>query len=774
MKAADRKPQFDWIPFFLILTLNLIAAWALNATDWADHLAVIPLISFFAVLAGSALAVSVFPGWLASIFASSYGLFLISRQLAETSQSVFIWKDRIISLLGRVGVLMRVILRGETNQDPLMFVFLMALLFWFLGSFSAWSVFRRRDAWGAILPGGLTLTIFNLYYYGRSRLGIYLGLYILLSLFLTIWVDLSRRQSGWQRDRARVPTDTLFRTVIVGFGAAILLVGLAWVTPAFARSDLAAEAWNRITSPFESIKERVGDTLGSVRGPVPVMPSEYSDVLALEGGEQPVNRFVMEVNPFQQPTHGGRFYWRSRVYQVYDGVQWTVPEATLEPFNPESQPDLLQDFEGRQQVEVSIAPKSAAIRQLYAPSQPVWSDRNMEIAVTEVDEQVVDVLAFRVQDYLYEGETYRVRSSVATPSEYQLRQSGQEYPEWVLERYLQVPEAITDRTLDLAEQITAEFDTPYDKALAVTGWLRQNIEYSRETDAPPTDVEPIDWFLFDYQIGFCNYYASAEVIMLRSLGIPARLAAGYARGTYNPSEGLYQVYGEDSHAWPEVYFPGIGWVEFEPTVSQPVLVRPEGGPEEDRFGGVASPSGPGAGLDPDEQVQDVEDIELPPETGFNFSLQNPVIRRSITIALITLFLIAAWIRLNPVTWQRTRSFWVRGARGVGVLNSTSEGPISRRWETNIGKVYRNFTAWLERLELIKGTTQTANERALVFARTLPESSRDAWTIVEAYERERFGGVSVEASEVFQAWRRLRWQLWMAWLWKLTARWRRTE
>ena len=138
---------------------------------------------------------------------------------------------------------------------------------------------------------------------------------------------------------------------------------------------------------------------------------------------------------------------------------------------------------------------------------------------------------------------------------------------------------ITDRTLELAVTITEGLEMPYDKAIAVTSWLRQNIQYSRITDSPPEDVEPIDWFLFDYQIGYCNFYASAEVIMLRSLGIPARLAAGYARGEYTPSDGLYQVEGEDSHSWPEVYFPGYGWIEFEPTVSQAIITRPEDRPE---------------------------------------------------------------------------------------------------------------------------------------------------------------------------------------------------
>jgi len=113
--------------------------------------------------------------------------------------------------------------------------------------------------------------------------------------------------------------------------------------------------------------------------------------------------------------------------------------------------------------------------------------------------------------------------------------------------------------------------------------LRKNIDYSESVPPIPADQELIDWFLFDIRQGFCNYYASAEIIMLRSLGIPARLSVGYAQG--EPIEDMsdaYLVRQRDAHAWPEVYFPSIGWVEFEPTASQPDISRLEGSDDEDQ------------------------------------------------------------------------------------------------------------------------------------------------------------------------------------------------
>src|SRR5207253_9783080 len=105
--------------------------------------------------------------------------------------------------------------------------------------------------------------------------------------------------------------------------------------------------------------------------------------------------------------------------------------------------------------------------------------------------------------------------------------------------------------------------------------LRDHIAYDQNIDAPTSNVELIDYLLFTSRRGYCNYYASAEVILLRTLGIPARMAGGFNQGKLDPATGVYQVLEENAHAWPEVFFPTYGWVEFEPTASEAPLVRPE-------------------------------------------------------------------------------------------------------------------------------------------------------------------------------------------------------
>jgi hypothetical protein len=173
------------------------------------------------------------------------------------------------------------------------------------------------------------------------------------------------------------------------------------------------------------------------------------------------------------------------------------------------------------------------------------------------------------------GEQYEVTAALINPSIQLLQNAGTEYPQWVTDRYLQLPEDFSQRIAELAGQITQELETPYDKATAITGYLRREIEYANPLpESVPEGEDPVEWILFDLKQGFCNYYAAAEVLMLRSIGVPARMAVGFAEGAFDEEANVYIVRSLNAHAWPEVYFPGIGWMEFEPTGNQDPLVRP--------------------------------------------------------------------------------------------------------------------------------------------------------------------------------------------------------
>jgi len=119
-----------------------------------------------------------------------------------------------------------------------------------------------------------------------------------------------------------------------------------------------------------------------------------------------------------------------------------------------------------------------------------------------------------------------VDAVVKNPNIEELRAAGNQYPQWVIDEYLQLPENFSPRIKALAAEITAKSETPYDKTFAITTYLRDNIEYASTIPTAPRNTDPLEWILFQYKKGYCVYYATSEVLMLRSIGIPARMQWG--------------------------------------------------------------------------------------------------------------------------------------------------------------------------------------------------------------------------------------------------------
>ena len=129
-----------------------------------------------------------------------------------------------------------------------------------------------------------------------------------------------------------------------------------------------------------------------------------------------------------------------------------------------------------------------------------------------------------------------------------LRTASESYPDWVEETYLPLPDELPDRVVTLSREIVSDAPTAYDRALALQRYLRESYPYTLDLDAPPADQDVVDYFLFDLKTGYCDYYASAMTVMARSVGLPSRLAVGYATGTYDPDDQSYQVSMAEAHS----------------------------------------------------------------------------------------------------------------------------------------------------------------------------------------------------------------------------------
>lgn len=166
---------------------------------------------------------------------------------------------------------------------------------------------------------------------------------------------------------------------------------------------------------------------------------------------------------------------------------------------------------------------------------------------------------------------YEVVSQVGLPSPKALRTAPATYSRAMKLLYLRLPPMLDPRIRQLAEKITAAATNPYDRAMDINIYLRDNFGYTLAAQKiNPND--PIGSFLFKTRKGYCEYFASAMAIMLRTLGIPARLVNGFQTGSYNRYGRDFVVRARDAHSWVEVYFPGYGWIPFDPTPPDPHTV----------------------------------------------------------------------------------------------------------------------------------------------------------------------------------------------------------
>ena len=126
----------------------------------------------------------------------------------------------------------------------------------------------------------------------------------------------------------------------------------------------------------------------------------------------------------------------------------------------------------------------------------------------------------------------------------------------------------------IARRLAAGAPTPYDAVQRIEVYLRSNFQYKQDV---PNRTYPLPAFIFQDRAGYCQQFSGAMALMLRMLGIPSRVAAGFAPGGREPDRSNYLIDDTDAHNWVEVFFPGIGWATFDPTPPAAPAAQPDDG-----------------------------------------------------------------------------------------------------------------------------------------------------------------------------------------------------
>jgi len=290
--------------------------------------------------------------------------------------------------------------------------------------------------------------------------------------------------------------------------------------------------------------------------------SEQVD-LGMIGSVKEDPQIVMRVELPDQPASGkSRLYLRGLAFDHYNGRSWSSGSRNRRSLG------LIADGTFAVRSGGSRAPLSEPLRQDILLEA---LDTSVLFAAPFAEYVSGEFIGVQVDGMTGLHLTYpsssRIRYSVIS-RERQIMTDEQVAPELdysssVRDRYLQLPEA-SDQVAELAHRVTDRAATPYDKISAVLRHLSSNYHYSLDADTT-TSSRPIDDFLFTRKTGYCEHYATAMVLMLRGIGIPARLVTGFLATEWNDFGGYYTVRQRDAHAWVEVYYPHSGWITMDPT-----------------------------------------------------------------------------------------------------------------------------------------------------------------------------------------------------------------
>lgn len=754
----------DVITLLIVIALVLIPVLALSASGWPLMLETIIPALLLSVVLGFMLARSQYNELLALLMSTLYGtaFILLIAALNEPGNL----GEGVASVISRSMRWLVDAFTGGINQDALVFTLLIAALVWFLGYSAAWHIFRIDMVWRAVLPPGLILITNHIYYSGEANLDPYLFAFFFMALVLLARSHLDAREWDWYMSGMRPPRG--LRSQFLRLGAVLALVALlvAWAIPS---NDLQerldrfqefmsaeplmqmVELWNRLFSSMDTQGPTTADYYGG-------------DSLQLGGairlGDQQV--FSVAAPP------GRRYYWRSRVFDTYERGRW-LPAATTRLSDPQSPLNIvLDDFaEGsRVPVRQEFTIGMSASRLVYAAPQPIQIElpTRTDLRYVPPDDRVMNISVIRPMRVLNQGDRYAATSLLSTATAAQLRSAPTDYPQWLRDLYLYVSPSVTGRTRDLARAIVEEANaiTVYDQARAIETWLRLNMAYNETIPQPPRDRDPVDWFLFDLREGYCNYYASAMIMMLRSLGVPARMAAGFAQGTWDAASQQYIVLERDAHTWVEVYFPGYGWVEFEPTAAQAPINRvddiqpaqqptptPQFSPTPTATATPTATPTMDPTVLPQSEIMPQPTLTStpsptptvtpvivptqpnqppPPQTSGPLAFLLPVLG-IILLGLLVLMLLAALVIFVWWWWE-----W----RGMGGLS-----PVSR--------AYARLERFVPLIGVIFSQQQTPEERRRSIARDLPPADPAVSAITRMYTAERYGpGVRLPAEADIQA------------------------
>ncbi|MDP2674273.1 MAG: transglutaminase domain-containing protein [Dehalococcoidia bacterium] len=786
----------DWLTFALAAGAVLGVSVSLEDSGWSRDMPDLTLVGLLALLLALLLARSPLPMLLAWPAAVIAGAGVVAWQTLEAVGPGSL-EARLDAVYFRFERWFHLAFSGGISNDSLPFNTLVIGLAW-LGVFlSGWSIYRWHNAWLGLIPGGIALFMNMLFINDTLPLEVFLyvmcgfllvmrtnlvsqmrrwraegvsypPLISLSYLHYTVWAGLFLMAASWIAPVGPFTTPTVVGSLSERFeGLGVHFARLAGplrvhkIVPVHDYTAVLPFQGSIDLGERELLSVKVRDP--TIEGPIILRGAVYEEYAS--GGWKAGSRREVDVpspmvrlDTLDEAGAGGRIV----PITVTVEAKSVVGTVLFTPGQP-----LSANVPARAKLaDGSITELSARVRGgtpalRRTPTVDMPRDGGTSLSDDEVLERLPegwtglyvrrsengvvqavgavpageapDVLVLSPREKLEEGESYGVLGLVRDVSPDELRAAPSfAYPQWVSRAYLGLPE-MPDRVAELAVQVAGAEPTAYDRAKAIESYLREfPIDYGIG-DTPP-GLDTVDYFLFEAKAGYFDYHASAMVVLLRSLGVPARLAAGFVVDTkdFDDDKDAYVVQDQDVYAWAEVYFPGEGWVEFNPSPDRPAELRPK-----ETGGDIQVPP------------VDLRDIrDLPVSTGGIFPFEPP--------------------DLSGQTQGASGGsgpgypLWI--ALGVAGFLAAVAGSAALGWRRSVDGLPYQQQLWEKTVRLASwaGHPPRPGQTPASFAGALARrfrSLRDVDLLAQAYGRSRFGRSDAleveERQRLARAWAKLR-------------------
>ncbi len=469
---------------------------------------------------------------------------------------------------------------GEASNDTTTLKILGAFGVWLVSWNATYELFSRRRVFGALLPLGIII-VANASYTGVGLA--YVHFFLFIMLLLLVRGSLERMEILWENLGLDFSYELRRDATFVGLLLSAAILAIALLMPYMTYNRAVFLFWDRVGPALEDFYDDL-DRAFAGRNPIPeptpggrglgahpitsggTLTEDVVFIVETSDPPPPPEEELMMLEEQGLAPFVPKRYWRERTYDFYTGHGWDSSERNTRTIEADKAWKEIQY--PHETLTQTFRLQDTSLSFGFGVNEPIRVDQGYQV-VTRGDE---DLATLSVQE-----DTFTVISQMPEATEEELRTAEGGYPEWVKERYLQLSEDVPERVQEEAQRVVEEAGgtTRYDRARAIEGYIRQ-FEYTEELDPPSLDTDIVDYFLFTAQKGYCDYSATAMVVMLRTLGVASRYASGYGMGYYDYARGGWVVTQKNAHAWAEVYFPGHGWIEFEPTPTQSTFSREAG------------------------------------------------------------------------------------------------------------------------------------------------------------------------------------------------------